>query len=765
MPDSRKPALGLSLSLVLILGLIGLAVLLFFAVSMTTTSLPTTVPPGGSVSTSLPRASAGASAADPAWPDPPAQAPAPLPPERVKELQQAGRDILGDQVLAAGDPSYEALAALMPGMSKPREVVGVKHHPHDIGVGPDGSLELSDDIMAKGFPSVYFEVGKPRVRFGSAPAGCAKSLLHQSLPVVLARFEHDGIRFTQTVFGSSDGLRPDADLYAFVELAASNPGARAVKTRARLVVEPASRVNPPREWKIALAPGASRKIRVKIPFVVQTERIQVLPPADYDKAMAEVVEFWGSDQATGTKISLPELRVVQAARAWLAFASLDVDMKNGVLTPHDGAGFYENVHGYSAALYPHALDLWGRHAEAAGILESLLKLQAPDGLFTSHFGTPDPGVLLFALWEHYNLTRDGEFLRRVAPNMVRMADWIIGKRKESIPPAETPRPVTYGLIKFSPYGGYQDPTYNYFGDTYCAVGLEKTAKALAALGMSAESARMAGEAAAYRRDILASMDAAVITREGRKILPMEPDTHRLLEDGHYRSGGYYGLVASCLLESGFLPAADPRAGLVMRFLEETGGLRLGMSEFDGGIDHATTYGYWLNCLKLGRAEPVLLGLYGSLAYGMSRETYAGVEVSRLFRADNDPTLPHLYSCTQQLRLLRMMLVREEGEDLHILSAAPRDWLAQGRQVEVQVAPTRFGEVSFAISSLIDEKAILVELGMPARRAPEKVVLRLRRPGDVPIRDLKVYGGAKAAFKGDTLTVTDMTKDLRIAVLY
>ena len=143
------------------------------------------------------------------------------------------------------------------------------------------------------------------------------------------------------------------------------------------------------------------------------------------------------------------------------------------------------------------------------------------------------------------------------------------------PPGEL-RPVTYGLIKFRPYCDHQDPAFNYFGDTYCAVGLEKTVRVLAGVGQRKESKRIGHEAAAHRKDILASMDAAVLNRWGMKVLPLEPDTHRLLKGSNDQASGYYGLIAGCMPESKFLPAADERTAWVMRFQEEKGGLQLGL---------------------------------------------------------------------------------------------------------------------------------------------------------------------------------------------
>jgi hypothetical protein len=679
--------------------------------------------------------------------------------------QHADRDLLGEIELArTEDPSFESVASHLPALKRPREVVGVKYHPHDIGVAPDATLELSDDVSVVTNPVAYFEVGEPAVRFGAEPAGCRKSLV-EGAPVVTAVFEHDGVVYRQTVFGHAEGLSPDAPLSAFVELRAESEDPARRRTKASLRIGPGNAAGIVRTWDLDLAARVPTILLLKIPFDMPEKGWAEVEEPAFKKRRSEVLDFWKADLRAGTELRAPEKRVNEARGAWLAYASLDVDKNGDVLEPHDGAGFYEQVYGYSAALYPHALDLWGRHEEARRILESLLTFQAPDGVFTSHFGTPDTGALLFALCEHFALTADAAWLRRVAPNMVRMAGWIAAKRRESMTPADAPRTATYGLIKFRPYCDSLDPAYDYFGDTYCAAGLEKTARALAAVGLEEESGRVAREAEAYRRDILDSMDKAVFASGGLKVLPLEPETRRILNDSKGRASDYYSLIASCMLESEFLPAADERAGWVMRFMEEKGGLRLGMCEFAGGIDHAYTYGYWLDCLKLDRVKPAILGFYGSLAYGMSRETYAGVEVTKLFTGDNDPTLPHLYSCTQQLRLLRMMLVQEDGERLWIGRALPGHWLAGEAVTELRAAPTAFGPVSFVIHPHPSQDRTDVELWPPARRTPEAILLRLRDPERRKIVDVKVNGRTIRTFDGDTIELRAPEEHLDIEVTY
>jgi hypothetical protein len=167
----------------------------------------------------------------------------------------------------------------------------------------------------------------------------------------------------------------------------------------------------------------------------------------------------------------------------------------------------------------------------------------------------------------------------------------------------------------------------------------------------------------------------------------------------------------------------------------------------------------------GETRPVILGFYGSLAYGMSRETYSGVEVTKLFSGDNDPTLPHLYSCTQQLRLLRMMLVREDGDRLWIGQAVPRHWIADGNTIEIKEAATAFGPVSFLIRPQPGRGRIEIELTAPARRTPKAVLLRLREPSGRKIATVKVNGRPVQSFTHDTVEIKSPRGVLAIEVAY
>jgi len=61
---------------------------------------------------------------------------------------------------------------------------------------------------------------------------------------------------------------------------------------------------------------------------------------------------------------------------------------------------------------------------------------------------------------------------------------------------------------------------------------------------------------------------------------------------------------------------------------------------------------------------------------------------------------------------------------------PRSWLAAGKEVRVERAPTLFGPVNFAICSRGD--SMQVELDPPKIRPPRSIQIRLRHPDQQPI---------------------------------
>jgi hypothetical protein len=393
-----------------------------------------------------------------------------------------------------------------------------------------------------------------------------------------------------------------------------------------------------------------------------------------------------------------------------------------------------------------------------------LTFMQTNGLLAVNFGDTDTGAALWSMSEHYRLTRDADWLRRVAPKMLAMCNWIIGQRQFARSQAASQPALTRGLIRYRPYADHLHPAADYFSNAYLWKGLAATAGVLADIGMKEEAARLKQESEEYLRDITASMDAAVFTDHGLKILPAIPDTRELWKESNGSANGYYGIIAPCMLEAGVPAWNDPKAALIVNAMRQRGGLTVGLCQFHRLVDHAYSYGYWMNCLQRDEVERVILGLYASMAYGMSQGTYAAVECTDIRTGENYWTLPHTYSDTQQLRLLRNMLLREDGDRLWIGQAIPRAWLARGQRVAVNSAPTAFGPVTFSLSTGTDG-SMRVHLDPPARSAPAEIMVRLRHPERLKIASVKANGVGRVKFAGDTLRLPRVTKAIDLDVRF
>ncbi len=685
-------------------------------------------------------------------------------PEEARSRAEALADPLGQAILRLpGDPTFDAVAGRLPALAEPREVVGVKDHPYEIGVEYDGTVQLADDsdLWEQTGDTAWFEAGSPPARFGTG--GCRKELHGGWLPVVTSTWENNGLRYRQTVFGWSEDMSPDKPLWAFVRLEVHNRDPNEATVPVLLRIKTKAGESSPLDRHLKAPAHGMAMIQCRIPSPLARGSAGEVDAEEFDRRLEDVRRVWSELADRGMTVNVPEQRVNDAWRAWLAYNFLNVDKNGDLYEPHDGAGFYENVFGYSAALYCHALDLWGYHPDAERYLRSLLALLRDDGLFCVNYGLPDHGSLMLALSEHYRLTGDLDYLKSVAPTLVRMGDWTLAAR-EKTPAADQPT-LVHGLIRFAPYADHPDPTFSYLGDVYCCAGLECAARVLVDAGLRQDARRFAEAAAAYRRDILASMKAAAFEHDGVRLLPMEPDTRRHLVANQYRTGGYYGLVASMLLETEWLDPRDPLAMLLVHGLEKRGGLTLGMCAFDDGVDHAYTYGYWLNCLRREEIERVLLGFYGTLACGMGRDTYCGVEVTQIMTGQPTPTTPHLYSGTQQLRLLRNMIVQEEGDELVIGRGVPKHWLAPGKAIDVRNAPTGFGAVSFVLEALEGGRKTRIRLDPPQRIPPRTIRLAMRHPDDARPTQVRVNGTVVEADTAQPLRIPCQPGRMEIEILY
>jgi hypothetical protein len=88
------------------------------------------------------------------------------------------------------------------------------------------------------------------------------------------------------------------------------------------------------------------------------------------------------------------------------------------------------------------------------------------------------------------------------------------------------------------------------------------------------------------------------------------------------------------------------------------------------------------------------------------------------------TIPHVTGASNFAFQLRHMLLDEQGDQLHLLWGVPDGWLAPGRQIRVERAPTHFGPLSMTVRGT--PSGVEMELDRPKRDPPARIVLHLPR---------------------------------------
>jgi hypothetical protein len=216
-----------------------------------------------------------------------------------------------------------------------------------------------------------------------------------------------------------------------------------------------------------------------------------------------------------------------------------------------------------------------------------------------------------------------------------------------------------------------------------------------------------------------------------------------------RLGSYWNLVMPYALASGILPPKSREAKGVLRYMLGHGSRLLGLVRADAYTlyGHArfprsgTDQVYGLNMARFladnDRPDLLVLSLYGQLAAGMTAGTHVAGEAATIAPVGGEYYRrmflpPNSGSNSAFLATLRLMLVHETRgpggvpSGLELAYATPRSWLAGGKQIVVDDAPTSFGRLSYSLSATDGLVEGTVEV--PSSPPPAALRLRVRLPG-------------------------------------
>jgi len=527
--------------------------------------------------------------------------------------------------------------------------------------------------------------------------------------------------------------------------------------RRRAYVETGGRGDIEREdgsisYRLDLPPGDSHPIVFKLPYLaLSDDEARRCEDLEFEAERRTVAEYWRRRLEEGTRLITPEPMLNQFYRAHVAHLLINCEREPNSHVRFARVGsFRYGVYGNESCMMIVDLDRRGYHREARECLEAFLKYQgtAPlPGDYVSKEGVlygaggyeaggynQHHGWILWCLVEHYRFTRDEEWLRRIAPNLVAASDWIIRERQRTMDREDIGR----GLL---PHGSLEDITdwWQWLStNAYSWRGLDAAAWALEVLSHP-ESNRIRHEADDYRRSILrafgeAAQRSPVVRLRDNTCVPHFPShPHR-----RGRSFGWIREVlegAIHLLISGLIDPSSLEALWILKdyednlFLSPHYGYRVEDFErhwFDRG-------GLSLQACLLLDAEPYLYrddvkhalrAIFNAIAAYYFPDTRMLTEHALVlgeWRGDH-------YKSSDEANAagwLRYLFVREEGDKLLLGQAVPREWLRPGRRIGIEKAQTHFGTVSLLYES--DERGITAHLQGPKRNPPSLILLRFRPP--------------------------------------
>ncbi len=497
-------------------------------------------------------------------------------------------------------------------------------------------------------------------------------------------------------------------------------------------------------------------------------------PEDFYRALLVFAGYWEKLLASFTPMSLPDEPLLDMAQH--AFAK-ELMVRPGGVYPKYGAvdrdyygpeydGF-QDIFTMSAYANLEA----GRLDEARAIIDNYLT-DFVDAKGVNNMRGPETaqfGMTLSVLARYFHYTRDAALLNKHRSKILATATMLEQMHDESL---KLPKDdVGYGLI----HGWSESDAclaanpalwwLPYFANNgWSARGLTDWARAWTAIdhGGAAQSQKWLERAKVMREAMVASMERDMRRDEKPPYVSTYPGTTLKFREslGKERPSPqqWAHRPYAELLQADMLP--EPLANAVIDCMRAYGATTIGVVANVGAARPGArailgfiSYGYAQMLLRLDRVEEYLLFLYAHRYHDHTRGSWVAGEVSGI----NGGTAIFCIPAQQTIPLLvRWMLVLEDSDEdrLYFARGVPREWVASGKPVRIEQAPTRWGRVSMNLVAKPASKSVVATVDLARPGSPKEIHVKLRVPKQTPARSVTVNGRAAqlAGRHGDTVVI-------------
>lgn len=487
-------------------------------------------------------------------------------------------------------------------------------------------------------------------------------------------------------------------------------------------------------------------------------------PEAFYRGLLIFAEYWERQLRDASLISFPDETYVNMSRHAIA---RELMVRPGGLYPKYGAvdrDYYGSEYDgfqdiFTSAVYTNLE--WGRFPAAKQIIDNyfsdfvdekgMINMRGPE---TAQFG-----MTLSLLARYYNYTRDAALLRKYRRKIEATAALLEELHEKSLRLSKddpgyglihgwsesdsclSSKPMTWWLPYFANSAfasrGLRDIAHVWpdVSGPKAADASERSAKEWLSRSKTLEDAVVA----AMRKDIRHDMTPPYIgpfpgtSMTFRDSLAKERPSPQQWPHRPYAE----------LLQADVLPA--DLANLVVDCMRAYGATTLGVVANVGrarpgyrAILGFISYGYAQMLLRLDRVEEFLLFLYSHHYHDHTRGSWTAGEVSDI----NGGTALFCIPAQQTIPLLvRWMLVLEDSDQnvLYLAKGVPRAWLASGKPIGIENAPTRWGRVTLQLLAEPSARSIAGKILLAAPGKPSQVQLRLRLPLQYALSQVTVNG--------------------------
>jgi hypothetical protein len=507
---------------------------------------------------------------------------------------------------------------------------------------------------------------------------------------------------------------------------------------------------PNEEIAILLKPGEKAVFEFFLPHTpVSYTRAIALSKQSFDEKWNDCKSFWKAKLKSGAQIHLPEQRIENMLQAGLLHLDLITYGTEPDSTLAPSIGVYSPIGTESAPIIQFYASM-GWHDIAKRSLQYFLDKQHDDGMIQNFGGyMVETGAALWSMGEYYRYTNDKAWVEKIKPQLLKSCDFLLAWRNRN--KKENLRGKGYGMID-GKVADPEDQFHQFMLNGYAYLGCIRVAEMLAGTD-DVQSERIKKEAEAWRADIRESFfnsmaHSPVIPMgngnwlptvapwpemTGPRALYIKPEnffSHATFTTADALLGPLY------LVFCEVLDVNEPASAILLNYHSEM--------FYQHNVAFSQPYysrHNWVQA-KLGMVKPFLQTYYNAFAALADRETFTFWE--HFYHVSVHKTHEEAWFLMET----RWMLYMEEGSTLHLLRTIPRNWMEDGKIIELKNVSSYYGPLNVKVNSAVSKGYIEAAVECKTGRGLKSVNIRLPHPdGKKPI---KITGGV---YNEETETVS------------